>query len=177
METWLWLEKPAEGIEGASRFAALIDFVPVATGAASSGYSVGDQIEAELAFYPSAMPLRAQIVQSLSGAQATDAALDLPGQSLEDAFKAYEQALCVQPWLGTWPINVQNARVRRHETQLFLCDAGETATAIALPLQPVQFADASPLLSLERLDAVGLWNGYRFTLCWAQTELGRWVNA
>jgi hypothetical protein len=123
------------------------------------------------------MPLRAQIVQSLSGAQATDAALALPRQSLEDAFKAYEQALSVQPWLGTWPFSIQNAHVRRHEAQLFLCDASDAATAIALPLQPAQFADASPLLSLERLDAVGLWNGFRFTLCWAQTELGRWVNA
>lgn len=177
LETWLWLEKLPEGMDGAPRFAALIDFVPVATGAASSGYSVGDRIEAELVFYPSAMPLRAQIVQSLSGAQATEATLDLPGQSLEDAFKVYEQALCVQPWLGTWSFSIKNARVRRHETQLFLCDGGDAASAIALPLQPAQFADASPLLSLEKLDAVGLWDGYRFTLCWAQTELGRWVNA
>jgi hypothetical protein len=176
LETWLWLEKAAEQTESVPRFAALIDFVPVATGAASSGYSVGDRIEAELVFYPSAMPLRAQIVRSLSGAQATDATLDLPVQTLEDAFKVYEQALCVQPWLGTWPFTIRNARVRRHEAQLYLCDASEVATAIALPLQLAQFADASPLLSLERLDAVGLWNGHRFTLCWAQTELGRWVN-
>jgi len=177
LETWLWLERLPEGVENAPRFAVLIDFVPVATGAASGGYSVGDRIEAELVFYPSAMPLRAQISQSLTGAQASDAPLDLPGQSLAQAYELYEHALCAQPWLGAWPFTIHKARVRRHESQLFLCESDETAAALALPLWPAQFADASPLLSLAKLDAVGLWDGYRFTLCWAETELGRWVNA
>jgi len=177
LETWLWLERLPEGVENAPRFAVLIDFVPVATGAASGGYSVGDRIEAELVFYPSAMPLRAQISQSLTGAQASNAPLDLPGQSLAQAYELYEHALCAQPWLGAWPFTIHKARVRRHESQLFLCESDETAAALALPLWPAQFADASPLLSLAKLDAVGLWDGYRFTLCWAETELGRWVNA
>lgn len=176
LETWLWLEKPPEENQSATRFAVLIDFVPVATGAASGGYSVGDRIEAELVFYPSAIPSRAQILQSLSGAQASDAPLELPEQSLNDAYQSYERAMCVQPWLGAWPFSIRNARVRRHETQLYLCDSGEAASAIALPLQPAQFSDASPLLNVEKLDAVGLWDGYRLNLCWAQTELGRWVN-
>ena len=176
LETWLWLEGLPEGRPDAPRFAALIDFVPVATGAASGGYSVGDRIEAELVFYPSAMPLRAQILQSLSGAQASEAPLELPEQTLDDAYKSYERALCKQPWLGAWPFSIRNARVRRHETQLFLCDGGEGSN-VALPLQPSQFADASPLLALAKLDAVGLWDGYRLNLCWAQTKLGRWVNA
>jgi len=177
LETWLWLERLPKGAENAPRFAVLIDFVPVATGAASGGYSVGDRIEAELVFYPSAMPLRAQILQSLSGAQASDAPLDLPEQSLDKAYKSYERALCVQPWLGTWPFTIQNARVRRHESQIYLCDSGEAPAAVALPLRPAQFSDAGPLLNLAKFDAVGLWDGYRFTLCWAETELGRWVNA
>jgi hypothetical protein len=88
-----------------------------------------------------------------------------------------ERALCVQPWLPTWPFTIRKARVRRHESQLFLLDSSETAAAIVLPLRPAQFADASPLLNLANLDALGLWDGYRFTLCWAETELGRWVNA
>jgi hypothetical protein len=133
-------------------------------------------LQAELVFYPSAMPLRAQILQSLSGAQASDTQLDLPEQSLDDAYQCYERALCVQPWLGVWPLSIRNARLRRHESQLFLCDAGEAGSAIALPLQPSQLSDASPLLTLAKLDAVGLWDGYRLNLCWAQTDLGRWVN-
>jgi hypothetical protein len=51
METWLC----NEDVVAAQRFAVLIDFVPVATGAAVAGYSVGDRFAAELVLYPSAM--------------------------------------------------------------------------------------------------------------------------
>jgi len=176
IETWLWHEGVREDLN-APRFAVLIDFVPVATGAASGGYSVGDRIEAELVFYSSSAPMRAQIVHALSGAQACDAPLELPEQTLDAAYKIYQSALCLQPWLGVWPMCVRAARVRRHESQLFLCDSEKKDAPVALPLQPSQFAQATPLLGLEKLDAVGLWDGYRFTLCWAETELGRWVNA
>jgi hypothetical protein len=172
LETWLWLEAD----EGTPRFAVLIDFVPVATGAASGGYSVGDRLEAELVFYPSARPLRAQIVRSLTGAQTCDAPLHLPDLSLDAAYRNYEEALREQPWLGVWPFSVRGAKVRRQGTQLFLCGSVQNAVPLALPLQPAQSSLAAPLLQLEQLDAVGLWDGYRFNLCWAQTELGRWVN-
>jgi hypothetical protein len=181
LETWLWCETVPAGNAAAPRFAVLIDFVPVATGAATSGYSVGDRFEAELAFYPSALPMRAQIVRSLTGAQASDAPLELGalngGAGLDAAYKAFEAALTSQPWLGVWPLGVQGARVRRSGAQLYLCGAEETSSPLALPLNPAQFGLASPLLGLDKLDAVGLWDGYRFNLCWAQTALGRWVNA
>jgi hypothetical protein len=177
LETWLWREGEADNGETTPQFAALIDFVPVATGAASGGYSVGDRIEAELAFYPSAMPMRAQIVQSLTGALASDSPLEFPEQNIDEAYKTYERASSVQPWLGPWPLSMCNARIRRHESQLFLCDSGEQASTLALPLQSAQFNAASPLLSLDKLDAMGLWDGYRLNLCWAQTQLGRWVSA
>jgi len=184
IETWLWreAEPPSEtlpqnrDIEEAPRFAVLIDFVPVATGAASGGYSVGDRVEAELIFYPSAVPLRAQIVQLFSGAAASDAFLELPEQSLHEAYRSYEQALLQQPWLGAFPLVMRGVRVRRHGAQLFLCDSGETAP-LALPLLPAQFSLASPLSGLTKMDAIGLWDGYCLTLCWAQTALGHWVNA
>lgn len=177
IETWLWHEGDRDEEQQTPRFAVLIDFVPVATGAASGGYSVGDRIEAELVFYPSSVPMRAQIAQSLSGAQACEAPMVLPGQSLDAAYKTYLDSLRLQPWLGAWPMHAKAVRVRRHESQLFLADSGEAGSPLALPLQPAQSSLASPLLGLEKLDALGLWDGYRFTLCWAETELGRWVNA
>lgn len=172
LETWLWRETEQE----VPRFAVLIDFVPVATGAASSGYSVGDRIDAELVFYPSALPMRAQIAQSFSGAESFEDALALPDQSLYDAYRSYEQAMIQQPWLDVWPVSMTGARLRRHGSQLFLCDSDETATPIALALKPAQHSLAIPLLSLAKLDAIGLWDGYHLNLCWAQTELGRWVS-
>jgi hypothetical protein len=166
IETWLRLE-------GAGRFALLLDFVPIATGASASGYVVGERLEAELVFYPSAAPLRALVVRS-AGAQATGDALDLAQSTLGEAYAAYESALQAQPWVAAWPLSFREARVRRAGKALFVCDA--KGGADALPMLPAQWELAGPLASLERLDGVALWDGRYCTLCWADTELGRWVN-
>jgi hypothetical protein len=172
LETWMWRETPAE----APQFAVLIDFVPVATGAASSGFSVGDRVEAELVFYPSAMPLRAQIAQSISGAVYSEQPLDLPPDNVAQAYRSYEQALLALPWLDIWPMCIRGARLRRHGSQLFLCDSEEDSTPLALPLEPEQSSLAAPLLGLSTMNSIGLWDGRFLNLCWAETSLGRWVN-
>jgi len=169
VETWLWCEDGT-----APRFAVLIDFVPVATGPASSGYAVGDRLEAELVFYPSAVPLRAQIVSVKQGAQASSDDLQLPSAGLTSAMAEYERALGTLPWLGTLPLAFKQANIRAAGESLFLCD---TEGSLALPLHSAQAGLALPLASVGKLDGMALWNGYHLTLCWAQTELGRWVNA
>jgi len=173
LETWLCRETPQQ----APRFALLIDFVPVATGAASSGFSVGDRVEAELVFYPSALPLRAQIAQSLSGAVSTESPLEFPHDDLNEAYRSYEQAMLALPWLDVWPICMRGARLRRHGSQLFLCNSDENSAPLALPLEPSQSSLAAPLLAQPEFDSIGLWDGHFLNLCWAQTSLGRWVNA
>lgn len=172
IETWLW----HEGAEKSPRYALLLDFVPVATGAAIGGYSVGDRLQAELVFYPSSVPLRALIVSAAGAANGPDTELQLPEELLGEAYTTYEMALKEQPWLGTWPLNFRAARVRRSGKSLFLCDAGTAAGSTGFPLRPSQWETAAPLARLERLDGIGLWDGRYFTLCWAQTDLGRWVN-
>lgn len=175
IETWLCLESVA-GPEAkfAGRFAVLLDFVPVATGAAVSGYAVGERLEAELVFYPSAAPLRALLVRSM-GSQAGGDRLVLPEARLADACAAYEAALAVQPWVGSWPVSFRDAKVRRSGKSIFVCDAN--GASAALPVRPSQFEMAGPLVGLERIDAIALWDGRYCTLCWAETELGRWVDA
>jgi hypothetical protein len=165
IETWLMLESTA-------RFALLLDFVPV-SGAATSGYAVGERLDAELVFYPSAHPLRALLVRS-SGSEASAAPLAIPATRLSDAYNTYEAALSVQPWASVCPLTFHSARVRKSGTALYLCDADDGRTA--LPLDPSQSDLAEPLIGLERVDALGLWDGRYCTLCWAETELGRWVH-
>lgn len=173
IETWLWCEDST--IE--HRFALLLDFVPVASGAATSGYGVGDRIQAELVFYPSASPLRALIASVRSGAEAADASLQLPDRELGATLEAYETALGAQPWIGTWPIAFRKGQVRRSDRSLFLCAGAGSSTAVALPIRSSQWEMAEPLASLNAVDGIGVWDGHRLTLCWAETELGRWVNA
>src|SRR3569623_1051971 len=63
IETWL---------SGNDRNTILIEFVPVSTGAASGGFSIGDRFEAELVFYPSPVPLRAIIARQVTGSEPSD---------------------------------------------------------------------------------------------------------
>lgn len=166
LETWLF----GAGQLGSGQFAVLIDYVPVATGAASSGYSVGDRFEAELAFYPSPSPLRALIVRQLSGAVADGAVLDVAAGDLSTAYGVYERALAARPWLGVWPLSFSAARVRRHGETLYLCDGD-----LALPLVAELATVALPLLQVAPFGGVGLWDGRALNLCWADTVLGRWA--
>jgi hypothetical protein len=166
-ETWL-------SLDSAVRFALLLDFAPVTTGAAASGYVVGERLEAELVFYPSAAPLRALVVQS-SGSQPSTAPLEIPAARLSDAWDAYQRTLQMLPWIDSWPLGFRSARIRRSGKALFVCDS--TGGPEVLPVIPAQWELAGPLLGLQQIDAVGIWDGRYCTLCWAETEWGRWVSA
>lgn len=72
VETWLWREDRGDD---APQFALLLDFIPVTTGVAGSGYTLGDRVRAELVFYPSSEPLRTQIVRTTGGAEHASALL------------------------------------------------------------------------------------------------------
>ncbi|HEX8712281.1 MAG TPA: SWIM zinc finger family protein, partial [Terracidiphilus sp.] len=169
LETWLWREGPSEG----ARFAVLVDYVPVATGPARSPYSLGERLEATLVYYPSPVPLRAQLATVAVPAHACTEPLIFE-DGLGGQLDAYEHALSAKPWLGAWPIGFRGARMQRNGERLFVCEAGGP---VALPLASAQTTKAAPLLSLDRFDGVGLWNGYSLRLGLAQTELGRWEDA
>jgi len=171
VETWLWRQSGANGMP---QCAVLIDFVPISTGAAVGGYLVGDQIDAELIFYRSTIPLRAQITTLKRGAEQINEPLTLPDETLIVSYGKYERALAQLPWLGTFPVTFRSASARRHGEQLYLHDdEGE----FSLPLHTSQTTHALPLASVGPIDGIGLWNGYDFTLAWAETELGRWLRS
>jgi hypothetical protein len=171
VETWLWRQN---GADGPPQCAVLIDFVPISTGAAVGGYLVGDQIDAELTFYRSAIPLRAQITTLRKGAEQSSEPLILPNERLSASYAKYERALAQLPWLGTFPLSFWSAIVRRNGEQLYLYD---DQTELTLPLHTSQASQALPLASVGRIDGIGLWNGYELTLAWAETQLGRWLRS
>lgn len=171
VETWLWHENMADG---APQYAVLIDFIPISTGVTTGGYLVGDLIEAELTYYRSTIPLRAQITTLKRGAEQNSAPLKLPNESLSDSYARYERELAQLPWLGTFPLSFRSASVRRTGDQLYLSDEKRE---LALPLHSSQANQALPLASVGRIDGIGLWNGYEFTLAWAETPLGRWLRS
>lgn len=171
VETWLWREN---GSDGRPQCAMLIDFIPISTGAATGGYLVGDQIDAELTFYRSTIPLRAQIATLKKGAEQSSAPLALSPERLSVSYANYEGALARLPWLGTMPLSFRSASVRRNREQLYLRD---DESGLSLPLHASQANHALPLASVNHIDGIGLWNGYEFTLAWAETTLGRWLRS
>ena len=171
VETWLWRQSDSDGTPSC---AVLIDFVPISTGAATGGYLVADQIDAELTFYRSSIPLRAQITTLNKGAEQSSETLHLPTESLSSSYADYERALAQLPWLGTIPLTFRSANVRRNGEQLYIHD---DESGFSLPLHTSQATHALPLASVGPIDGIGLWNGYEFTLAWAETQLGRWVRS
>ncbi|MGA3129190.1 MAG: SWIM zinc finger family protein [Terracidiphilus sp.] len=167
LKTWLWREDVAKG----PQVAVLIDFVPLAGGPTRSSYQPGDKLGATLVFYPSARPLRALIKEVTTPAQVCGVDLRLPDKTLIAAMDEYEDALAAVPWLSAWPITFCGASLRRNGENLFL----SSSDGAVLPLAASQSGAAAPLLALERFDGFGLWDGYLFRLCFAQTALGRWV--
>lgn len=170
VETWLWRENDENGMP---RCAVLIDFVPI-SGAAAAGYLIGDQIEAELSYYRSTIPLRAQIATLKRGAEQSVVPLALPNESLNNSYAKYERALADLPWLGTFPLSFCSAAIRRSGEQLYLHD---DESGLSLPLHSSQASQALPLATVGLIDGIGLWNGYEFTLAWAETRLGRWLRS
>jgi hypothetical protein len=170
LETWLWREEPAEG----PRTAVLMDFVPVASGQTKGAYRTGESINATLVFYPSARPMRALIKEMTIPTQECSADLGLSENDLANAYAGYEEALATIPWINMWPLRFREARVRRNGENLFACSA--LNDEVALPVMANQANAVSPLLAIEKFDGFGLWDGYTFRLCFAQTPLGRWVT-
>lgn len=168
IETWLCREQPAG--DDAPQYAVLIDFVPL-SGSASSGYVLGDRLEAELVYYRSSLPLRAVIANVKQGAQPSSSPVPAAAGSLADAYSSYERALQTLPWLGSFPLSFREATVRRRGDELYLCDK-----QLALPVHSTQRTQALPLTGAGPLEGIGLWNGYELTLACAETPLGRWVR-
>jgi hypothetical protein len=170
IETWLW--RQSGGAE-APQCAVLMDFVPISGGTTAAGYLVGDHIDAALSFYPSTIPLRAQITSVRGGAEQRSEPFDLPDQRLSVSYANYQRLLAELPWLGTMPLAFRTARVRRSGEQLYLHD---DESELSLPLHASQANHALPLAVFDQIDGIGLWNGYEFTLAWAETPLGRWMR-
>jgi len=170
LETWLWREEPTEG----PRTAVLLDFVPVASGQTKGAYRTGESINATLVFYPSVRPLRALIKEMTTPTQECSTDLGLSEDNLANAYGGYEDALAKIPWINVWPLRFRDARVRRNGEKLFACSAHNDE--VALPIITNQVNAVSPLLAIEKFDGFGLWDGYTFRLCLAQTLRGRWVS-
>ena len=92
---------------------------------------VGTEIDAELAFYPGAQPLRALVAERHGAAEPGTPA----GTSVRGFLDEHAAALARDPWLDRWPVALADVRLARAEGgDLFVVDAAGDA----LPLRPAE---------------------------------------
>jgi hypothetical protein len=166
LETWL-----ARLGDGSPRFAVLIDFVPVSLGKSGGTHAIGDVLEAELAFYRSAAPLRA-VIAAQSGSTMSGAPAPRPPDDLAGALAQLSATLATRPWSADLPFAAHGARVVASPTALWLTDAAGTTS---LPLRRDDDELLLPLVGLADIDAFGCWDGHSLALGLAETPLGRWT--
>ncbi|WP_174555148.1 SWIM zinc finger family protein [Actinomadura hibisca] len=108
----VWLKGRASG-----RFALVLSFA--ASGRPlDASLPVGAEIDAELAFYPGARPLRALVAERSEAAPP-----GVPdGGSVKALLDEYAAALADDPWLDRWPAVLSGVRVAR-DGGLFVVDA------------------------------------------------------
>jgi hypothetical protein len=168
LETWLLRLGPRDAAE--PDFALLLDFVPVVGGPSTPPFYAGEVLSADLAFYPSPMPLRA-LIASRSPGEGKAGWNALP--NIAAALDGWDRALAHQPWLESWPLLIGGVRVARTGGDaLWLADEAGGA----LPLDMSRSEAIAPLIGLPAIAAAGLWDGRCFTLLAADTPIGGWYG-
>lgn len=147
------------------RFAMLLDFFPASAGRRGSVFTPGDQLQGELAFYPSRQPLRAMLVQR--GATEAAAAPEWPAAE-EGLAEALTRPLLAEPWTLEIPVLLPAGRIALDDAGVAWWRSSDGATSL-----PVA-GDAEGLLSGSDLTrTAALWSGNRLTILAAQTRWGR----
>jgi hypothetical protein len=168
LETWLLRLGARQGAE--PDFALLLDFVPLAGGPSAPPFYAGEVLSAELAFYPSAVPLRAQIV-TRAAAEGEAGWGGLP--DIATALDGWDRSLAHQPWLESWPLLIGGVHVARGNGDALWLEDGAGG---ALPLDMAKGDAMAPLIGLPGITAAGLWDGQCFELLAAETPIGGWYG-
>ena len=113
----------------------------------------GSRFDADLAFYPSAFPLRAVIKQRHSETRPVDTPAGHP--AIASALESYGAGLALHPWLERFPMALQRVAILRHHDRWFLRDDGGQA----LPLSP-RYPKAWELLAISGGTPVSLFGEF-----------------
>jgi hypothetical protein len=168
LETWLVRAAGPLTPEGeeAPRVAVLMDFVPVSAGIGFA-FEPGECLEGEVVFYPSAAPLR-----GLLATRKPAAAAPWPrSQGLGAALEEFARRLGALPWLDGWPLMMDGVAVRTAGKDALVVTDG---VGRAIPVMPGQTEALMPMLGLDGLSLMCLWDGRTAQVLAADTAIGRW---
>jgi hypothetical protein len=145
--TWLWGHQTG-------RWALVLDF-GVRGQSFEQSLVPGTRVEADLCFYPAAVPLRALVKD---GHRQVDRAGNVPTRGVDGVLRAYAEALASNPWLEHFPVALGPVRPHLVQERWWMVDP----TGARLPLDPG--ADAGwRLLAISGggpLPVFGEWDGF-----------------
>lgn len=152
-----WLANRGDG----PAFALLLDHFPASAGRRSAAFVEGEVFGAELAFFPSAHSLRAQIVQRCTADMVPDRTLP------PDPLEAYTDALSHEPWIAEVPLHLPEGRLAQAEDGAIWWQG----RVRALPVLAADVPAVALGLPLQR--AAMIWDGHLGRMLDAETPLGR----
>jgi hypothetical protein len=166
LETWLVNAAPARN---EPRIAVLIDFVPVSGGAFGFSFEPGECIRGEVVFYPSVAPLRGLIA---TRKQADPAPWPKSSRGLGPALEEFAGRLGALPWMDGWPLMMDGVAIRTAGKALVVVD--DLGHAIAV--QRSQIEALTPMIGLDGLSLLCIWDGRVGQVIAADTPIGRWYG-
>jgi hypothetical protein len=183
LETWLVNAGPAQGSDhghnqdraqdhDTPRVAVLMDFMPVVSGGGRSGFAFepGEVLEGEVVFHPSAAPLRGLLA---TRRPAAGAPWPCSAPGLAPALDDYARRLAALPWLDRWPLMMDDVALRpagNGDRGVVVADRDGRA----IPVAHGQTETLTPMLGLEGVSLVCLWDGRAAEVIAADTAIGRW---
>jgi hypothetical protein len=153
--TWLANQGPGP------TFALLQDFFPASAGRRNAAFVEGETFGAELVFFPSAHPLRVQIVQRC------DVGASAPPPVPQDPLDAYALALGLEPWVIDVPLMLPEGRLAQAEDGTIRWQGVHRA----LPVLAAEVPEVALGLTLHR--AALVWDGHLGRMLEAEPPLGR----
>lgn len=161
--TWLWSQKHQRP--------ALIRDYAVGPQKLDNSLLPGQVIDADLAYYPSAAPLRAAVVENHTAPTSLSRVAGYP--SIPQAHGYYARALAANPWLNNYPLALLRVTPWQRGGNWFVRDEANHA----LPLVP-GFEQGWHLQALSGgrpLALFGEWNGEHLRPLTVAAE-GRWLQ-
>jgi hypothetical protein len=150
--TWLWSND--------HEAALLLDFAAAGQGLKIVA-TIGDTIDAQLAFFPGTNPLRALVATSSSrqvGVQVQGLA------AIDSMLEAYANLIAANPWTQEWPFLLDHVVVIHEHGSFSLQDAagGANARRIILDARGLQGWNLLAISGGTATRIFGQWNGLRF---------------
>jgi hypothetical protein len=165
LETWLVNATPGKD---EPRVAVLIDFVPASGGAFGFPFEPGECLEGEVVFYPSAAPLRGLLA---TRKRADDVPWPRWLRGLGPALREFANRLGTLPWVDGWPLMMDGVAIRTAGKGVLVLtdDLGH-----AIPLERSQVDALMPMIGIDGVSLLCLWDGRVAQVIAADTPIGRW---